>query len=165
MIFEADSQLSSLLVSVASGFLSGAATGFFDLSAHIKKAYITYPIAVLRALICAVLYLTVRFIYEFPDLKWYMTAGFFIGFALYIKTFAKIIAKGGEKLYNTVIKSLKKRRARYNVAREKKKNSRRRNRVDGAAFVHSYRGNDLSDGHSERKKDKAGRIKSANKTA
>ena len=167
MTFEADNQILYLAVSLSAGYLSGAVTFAFDLLSHVKNTYIKGSLYIIRAVLLAACFCAFRFFYSFGNIKWYMIACFALGFLLYIKTFAKIIAKFGERVYNKVkIKLFKwrdKRRKRANVTREKKKNSRRRNRVDGSVVIYSYRGNDLSDGNHQRKKAKVGRFKRANK--
>ena len=167
MTFEADNQILYLAVSLSAGYLSGAATFAFDLLSPLKNSFVKGSLYVIRAAILAVCFCVLRFIYDFCNIKWYMIACFALGFLLYIKTFAKIIAKLSERVYNKLkIKLFKrrdKRRKRANVTREKKKNSRRSNRVDGSVVIYSYRGNDLSDGNHQRKKAKDGRFKRANK--
>ncbi len=167
MTFEADNQILYLAVSISAGYLSGAATFAFDLLSPVKNACIKGSIYLIRAVLLAAYFCAFRFFYNFDNVKLYMIACFLIGFLLYIKTFAKIIAKFGERVYNNVkIKLFKqrvKRRKRTNVTREKKKNSRRRNRVDGSVVIYSYRGNDLPNGNNQRKKAKVRRFKRANK--
>ena len=154
MKFEADGQFYYAIISLATGYLSGVLTFIFEVPRLLKNKIIRLICAIVRAAIAAVLFVAVKYYYNFPDLRFYMPICFLLGFITYKKTFAQIIAIFAEKLYNKLTKNFNLWRKRINDAREKKKNSRRKHGGNGYAAVHSYRGYDISNDKHHREKGK-----------
>ena len=165
MKFEADGQFYYALISVAAGYLCGLITFLFECQSVFKSVVPKIIFSGIRGFLLAAGFVIIKFLCGFPDLRFYMVLCFFIGFIVYKKTIAKVIAKFAEKIYNICIKNLTKWRKRINDTREKKKNSRRKHGGNGIVTVHSFSGHDISNGKHFRKKGKNRTTRQANRSA
>ena len=110
-MFISSGQFYVFIACVALGGIFGILFSISELSKYfIKNTYIKFlPDAVAFCLV-ALGFITISFILKFPNFRIYMAFGVLLGVALYFKSFHIILAKTSKKLYNIIVKKLKRKR-------------------------------------------------------
>ena len=88
----------------------------------IKNRFLRAILDVFAFSVCAFIYVWLAFMLHFPSFRPYMTAGVFLGIALYMKSFHILLAKPTKKLYNKFITLYCKRKKAALRKTEEKKN-------------------------------------------
>ena len=106
-------QFRVFLLCVLCGLVGGALYDVLFCAAYpFKKRAVKIGADVLFCVLFAGLYLVVSVHFRMPPLRLYSFLGCVAGFFLYWKSFHKIVAFFAEKVYNSYIKQLRKRRDR-----------------------------------------------------
>lgn len=154
MNFEADGQLYYACISIACGYIGGLTTFAFEYGEVVRGRITKYIFAIIRAVILAIEYTAIKYLYGFNDVKWYMIVGFLAGFIVYKKTIAKIIANFMQKMYNRLNKVLILWRKRIDDTGQKKKTGHCKHGGNGAIAFYSSCSHDISNDNHKRKKGK-----------
>ena len=165
MTFDAKGQGEYFLLCFALGYIYGIISGVILGEKPFKSSKLTGISKVIRACFFAIFFVFYKNYYNLPSLKAYFLIAYYLGFYIYLKTLAKIIAKIDEKLYNKVKIILLKVRCLYYDARKKKKNSIGNNRIGGAFALSFNSGNGLPNGNYKRQKGKNPKSKRSNRAA
>jgi len=165
MSFEADRQGLYFFICLALGFVFGAVSFPFDVICQTRRKFLRGVFELFRALLFAVFFIFFKTKYLLPSVKVYFLFSYYLGFYIYTKTFAKIIALFAKKMYNIVRTKCKRVKERGHDLRKTKKNSFGGNRIVRFAAVHFNKRNGLSNDNHKRKKSKNRRARRANKKA
>ena len=163
MTIEAKGQGESFFLCLALGYLFGALSGIVFGEKRFKSLKISVLLQILKTCFFALFFVCCKNYYNLPSLKVYFLLAYYLGFYIYLKTLAKIIAKFDEKLYNKARIIVLKVGYLYYDARKKKKNSIGNNRVGGATALSFNRGDGLPNGDHKRQKNKNPKPRGANR--
>ena len=168
MEFEANKQGVIFLILFSLGFVFGCVSCFCECE-HLKhRKTIYFAINFFRYVFLALFFISMRNFYDLPALKWWFLLAFYLGFYIYQKTCAKVIAKFVEKLYNNFVKrvkNFKKRRWIKSEFGKIKPNRISGNRNVRTFVIHSRFGYGVSNGNHKRQKSKNSRTKRTNRSA
>ena len=96
MTFDAKGQGEYFLLCFALGYIYGIISGVILGEKLFKSSKLTGISKVIRACFFAIFFVFYKNYYNLPSLKAYFLIAYYLGFYIYLKTLAKIIAKIGE---------------------------------------------------------------------
>lgn len=154
-MFVTKHQFYVFIACIAFGGMGGVLFSIFQtIKFCIKNKLVKATFDVFVFLILAGGYVLYSHLLNFPNIRIYMMAGVFVGIVLYFKSFHIILAKYLKKLYNIIVKNLKrKKKEKHERIKVKKSNSRNNGRSSSSrgrvAFNHglsinSYSGDEKS---------------------
>ena len=102
------------------GIISGVFYEVFGfIICFIKQRLIKHAIKFVWVILCLPIFITISYLYEFPDFRGYMALGVALGIYLYKLSFHKVFAILQNKVYNIITKLVKNKRSRHERSKKK----------------------------------------------
>lgn len=98
----------------------------FCLGYPFRNKYVSAAFEALFCALFAIVYLFVSCSAQLPPLRLYMLAGLVLGFFLYLKSWHKIVAIFAEKVYNSIVRAIDRRRKQRKPCQTKEKFRRKK---------------------------------------
>ena len=103
------------------GIISGAFYEVFGfIICFIKQRLIKHAIKFVWVILCLPIFITISYLYEFPDFRGYMALGVALGIYLYKLSFHKVFAILQNKVYNIITKLVKIKGQGMNEAKKRR---------------------------------------------